>query len=443
MDRFFDQTDTGFFYGFEYPDDRPRQGVYVTGIGLTYDAFGAITGGTVTEIRSATWSSVGGEINWVYKTYTDVNLTVAELSAFDPIWYDTNNFTALSGISDTIALTLDGASFQGSETADIVSGTGFAWNGNGGDDVFNGGGTVQLINGGDGDDRLSSKNGDDQIFGDAGNDTISGGNGSDTLRGGEGDDVINGGNNRDFIQGNEGNDDIRGGNGDDDINGNDGDDVIRGQSGNDKIYGDTGLYDGTGNDRLYGGSGDDELFGGAGDDRLYGGRDNDLLQGGAGDDLLNGGGGNDTLIGFEGNDRMSGGSGDDVLVSGSGNQIMNGGSGDDLLQAAVGSDTLKGGTGADVFEFTTEAYESVTDMLVTDFNVGEDKFAIVGAGFDMTAQDQFDQFLAYATQMGNNVVFDASAETYETFRITLRHVELDTLTVENFVATEGILDVTF
>lgn len=441
MDQFFNATETGFFYGFEYPDDRPPQGVYVTGVGLTYDASGAIIGGVITQIQSATWSSVNGEIVWQYQTYVDVNLTVAELSAFDATWYDRSNFTNLSGINDTITLETNGT-FFGSETADIVDSTGFVFYGYGGDDVLNGGDGQQLGYGGTGNDRMFGGNGDDMLYGEAGDDYLNGGNGSDTLRGGDGNDEIRGGSGVDYIQGNDGNDDIRAGSGDDSVTGGDGADVIRGQGGNDRLLGDWSFGDDTGDDRIYGGSGEDDIQGGGGNDRLFGGNDNDQIQGGAGDDLMNGGNGDDLIIGFDGNDRMNGGAGNDQLVSGTGNQRMNGGTGDDLLQAAVGRDILTGGDGADVFEFTSEYLEGPTEMLVRDFNVAEDSLGIL-MGADFTAQEQFDQFILNATQVGNHVVFDVSQEADTTFTIELRNVDLDDLTVDNFIETEGFFAVTF
>lgn len=441
MYQFLNATETGFFYAFEYPDDRPPQGVYVTGLGLTYDASGVISGGVITQIQSATWSSINGEIIWQYQTYVDVNLTVAELNAFDATWYDTSNFTNLSGINETIQLVTSG-SFFGSDTADIVDSTGFVFYGYGGNDVLTGGAGQQLGYGGVGDDRMLGGEGDDMLYGEADNDYLNGGNGSDTLRGGDGNDEILGGKGADFIQGNDGDDNIRAGSGDDSVTGGDGNDVIRGQGGNDVLFGDWSFGEDTGDDLIYGGSGDDEIQGGGGNDRLYGGNDNDLIQGGAGDDRMSGGNGDDVIIGFDGNDRMWGGAGNDRLVSGVGDQRMNGGSGDDLLQAAVGRDILSGGTGADVFEFTSEYLEGPTDMLVRDFNLAEDRLGIL-MGADFTAQEQYDQFMAYATQVGNHVVFDVSAEAGTDFTIELRNVELELLTVDNFIDTEGFEAFTF
>lgn len=410
-------------------------------MGLTYDANGVISDGLITEIQSATWSSINGEITWQYQTYTDVNLTVTELSAFDAGWYDRDNFTNLSGINDTIALETNGF-FFGSETADVVSGEAPIFYGYGGDDLFTGGEANQLGYGGAGDDRMFGGNGDDMLYGEAGNDYLDGGNGSDTLRGGEGDDEIRGGSGIDYIQGNDGNDDIRAGSGDDSVTGGDGADIIRGQGGNDRLLGDWSFGDDTGDDIIYGGNGDDEIEGGGGNDRLYGGNDNDRIQGGAGDDRMAGGNGDDLIIGFDGEDRMWGGAGNDQLVSGTGNQRMSGGAGDDLLQAAVGRDILTGGDGADVFEFTSEYLEGPTEMLVRDFNVAEDSLGIL-MGVDFTAQEQFDQFVMYATQVGNHTVFDVFAEANTTFTIELRNVVLDDLTVDNFIDTEGFFAVTF
>ncbi len=478
MDQYFDITDTGLFYGIEYPDDRPRQGVYVTGTDLVWDPFGGLMSGTITQIRSETWSSVNGEIVWQYQTYVDVNLSVAELNAFTPNWFDREDFTALSGINDTIKLVTT-TSFDGTETADVVESSGFSFKGRGGDDVFLGTGTgVQIVEGGAGNDTLTASNGESYVYGGTGDDIITSRAGSNTLRGEDGNDTIQGGRDFDAIQGGAGADDIRAGAGDDFVTGGDGDDVIRGQGGNDRLYGDSTFGPETGNDTVYGGAGDDLISGGGGNDRLYGGADNDVingdtgedilnggggddvlnggqdndrltgsggndqLDGGAGDDILSGGAGDDLLIAFDGNDRLNGGTGNDQLVTGFGDQRLNGGAGADLLQAAAGRDILTGGADADRFEFTTESVGGPTDMLVRDFNLAEDSLAIVQA--DMrSAAEQFDFFIANATQMGSRSVLDLTEDGGDMYKITLRNVDLADLTVAHFHETDGYAAMTF
>ena len=92
---------------------------------------------------------------------------------------------------------------------------------------------------------------------------------------------------------------------------------------------------------------------------------------------------------------------------------------------------LIGGSGADQFEFTTEYVPESTIATIRDFNVAEDMFAFQLFG-ETDAQGQQDFFMGYASLVGNDVVFDASADASAMFTITLEYVDLADMTVDNF-----------
>lgn len=157
-----------------------------------------------------------------------------------------------------------------------------------------------------------------------------------------------------------------------------------------------------------GSAGADRLFGADGDEAVNGGAGDDLLTGGRGDDILLGGEGADTLGANQGNDTLSGGAGDDVLYGHSGNNLLSGGAGDDRLysgaqasdlQGGEGADYLElvmragadhratGGAGADTFAFVQFDARKLGQVVIADFELGQDRLLIgglevLGAGFD-------------------------------------------------------------
>lgn len=172
----------------------------------------------------------------------------------------------------------------------------------------------------------------------------------------------------DFVFAGAGNDWIKTGDGADTVIAGDGDDTVRSGNGDDTVLG------GAGHDTIYGGRGDDQLFGGEGDDYLHGGHGNDILSGGAG---------NDYIVGIKGHNTISGGAGDDYLSTGDHTSTVDGGADDDWINVRMkkGADhTLTGGSGADTFEFIQTASSRVSDILITDFTLGEDDFIIEGVG---------------------------------------------------------------
>lgn len=167
-----------------------------------------------------------------------------------------------------------------------------------------------------------------------------------------------------------GNDWVVTGDGDNTVLAGDGDDTVRTGRGDDIVSGDAG------NDTIYGGRGDDQLFGGEGDDYLHGGHGNDLLVGGNGDDYI---------LGIKGHNTISGGAGNDYISTGDHTSTVDGGADNDWINVRMkkGADhILTGGSGEDVFEFIQTAASKVSDIVITDFALGEDHFIIEGV-FDV------------------------------------------------------------
>lgn len=162
-----------------------------------------------------------------------------------------------------------------------------------------------------GNDMLTGTSFDDYLMGLDGHDVLAGGAGADTLMGGEGNDhlygqsnsggvdgadSLSGGNGSDYLQGNAGNDTLDGGAGSDRLNGGGGNDLIMGGAGNDAANGNLG------DDTIQGGDGMDALRGGQGNDSISGGADNDVINGDLGDDTINGDAGDNVLTGGAGHD---------------------------------------------------------------------------------------------------------------------------------------------
>ena len=386
-DPFLDMTDTGFRRG-TFAEDGTFLGITVTGVGLTYgEHFGEIRplSGDVSRIV-LTRIDYTGEL----RTYTlsEMPVTdVAELYALYSYWDEDIGFFG-------VVLNLDGEKV----TYDDVGESGLVLNSLAGYSPDN---WVDLRGG---DDFVQSKEGDDRVNGGNGNDTLIGGDGNDDLRGQNGNDVLRGDDGNDMLRGGSGMDTLLGGLGDDTLNGGSGDDVLSGEDGNDK---------------LNGGSGNDEMSGDAGNDRLNGGNGDDIMIGGLGNDRMNGGNGNDVMLGDDGDDRMSGGTGTDFLI------------------AAGGADRMTGGADADTFAFVDAGVTGSADVF--DFNTAED-FLAVQYQEDTTAAEQFALFLANAQQVGSHVIWSNSTADYEA---KIRNLDLDDLTMANFIDVDGTLVSTF
>lgn len=208
-----------------------------------------------------------------------------------------------------------------------------------------------------------------------------------------------------------------------------GNDIVHGGSGNDRIEGNGG------HDRLFGGADDDAIYGGAGRDRVYGGNGDDLIDGGDGADQLRGGRGNDTLYGAAGNDRIFGNKGNNELYGGDGNDFLSSGDQTSVLDGGADNDTLvlrakkggdhvaTGGSGADSFEFVQLGKRGVSEMTITDFELGTDAFSLDGVdgalylsfiGEAAVTSSGDDTLLTLTT--GDTILFEGITETeFETF----------------------------
>ena len=297
---------------------------------------------------------------------------------------------------------------------DATSGTAFApenagndeLRGFGGDDLFYGGGGNDYIFGGEGSDTsayvdaaaaisvdLSATHEDangtyaeaedgfgttdklysiENIIGSDFDDTIVGDDGDNTLIGRDGANLVDGGGGNDSLYGGSGDETISGGAGDDYVEVTGGANVLDGGDGTDVLdlsrYTDGVTFDGTGetftdasgltsevaNFEFITGTGYDDVITGAGSEDLE-------IHGGAGDDVVTGGSGNDLLFGEAGND------------------VLFGGAGDDTLYATAGADTLAGGEGADTFVIAS------ADAVITDFDAEEDTLMIDASAFGIDA----------------------------------------------------------
>lgn len=230
----------------------------------------------------------------------------------------------------------------------------------------------------------------EEVVGSIWNDTISGAAGAETLLGGAGADSLVGGDGADSLNGGTSGDRLFGGSGADTLVGDSGDDTLKGEDDNDQLF--TGL----GDDRAEGGDGDDFVRTSNGNDSMFGAAGADTLGAGAGADLLLGEAGADILLGSNGNDRLSGGDDGDRLI---------GGNGRDTIYGDAGDDTITGDAQDDRFGF---AIGGGTDT-ITDFAPGAVANEVIFiAGFG-AAIDTFAEALAFATQLGANVVFDFGA----------------------------------
>ena len=227
----------------------------ITGVGLTYDSSGALSGGTVTgvEVTSPNGHFVlagahtdGSILGQAYHT-NDANLSISSLLSGDDV------------------ITVRSTTLPATDTS--FTGMGF-----GGNDLLVGGGSLSTLFGGDGNDTVQA--------GSAASSYLRGDSGDDSLSGGAGFDDINGNMGNDTAHGNAGDDWVVGGKDNDMLFGDAGSDIVWGNLGNDTLDG------GDGNDQVRGGQGDDSVSGGAGDDYVSGDRGNDTITGGPGADLF-------------------------------------------------------------------------------------------------------------------------------------------------------------
>ena len=152
------------------------------------------------------------------------------------------------------------------------------------------------------------------------------------------------------------------------------------------------------------------------------------LFGAGGDDLLYGGIGNANLYGGSGNDRMYGGDDGDLIYTGSGNDTALGGAGrDTFMVGGEGSNILIGGADSDAFYFANAG--DAGDSVIKDFDPFDDLIVIQYVE-RTNAQEQYDNFMNGALQMGQHVIWTSADGTLV---ITLNNVELTDFSVDGFV----------
>ena len=241
--------------------------------------------------------------------------------------------------------------------------TGWALEGDRGDDIIQGWAMSDWLKGSDVNDSLTGLGGRDKLEGGLGKDTLYGGDDEDLLDGGNGDDRLNGGAGDDKLVGGLGNDGyhldsqsndtieeaVNGGI--DSVSVNMAEYTLRANLENATAHASINYTV-----RLTGNELANTLTGSLGADNLKGGAAGEVLNGGGGKDWMYGGTGNDSLYGGDGNDTAHGGDGND--------QICGDG----------GADLLYGAAGADRFVFASATESTVTSYdRVMDFVRGTDK----------------------------------------------------------------------
>ncbi len=223
-------------------------------------------------------------------------------------------------------------------------------------------------------------------------------------------------------------------NGPEDIYAFDGNDIVDAAGGDDRVWAGTGndtVFGGGGHDRLYGEDGNDELHGGSGRDRLYGDDGDDELFGDGGRDILVAGRGNDTVYGGDGADKIYGNKGNNELYGEAGNDYISTGDQTSLADGGAGRDTivvrmkkggdhvLTGGTDEDTFEIIQAGSVAISDVTITDFELGIDSFSVegvddlvylslIGGGATTSTGGGADTLLTLTT--GDTVTFEGISE---------------------------------
>jgi Ca2+-binding RTX toxin-like protein len=273
-----------------------------------------------------------------------------------------------TGNSTDAVISFSFKAYLGTESNDLLSGSGWL-SGGAGNDSLKGGAESDMLSGGDGNDILVGGAGADHLNGGAGFDIAAYENTTSGVSVNLTDGTELSGDRLVSIEG------LSGSSYGDQLLGDSADNMLLGNGGNDLLDG------GDGADVLHGGEGDDTLVGGNGDDRLIAGIGNNILRGGAGADTLDGTGGwgvadyhtaqtavtvnldgsgnsgdeaaGDTFVnvnGLQGSvfaDTLNGNANANWILADSGNDTVNGGAGDDTVYGGEGDDRLVGGTGAD------------------------------------------------------------------------------------------------
>ena len=127
-----------------------------------------------------------------------------------------------------------------------------------------------------------------------------------------------------------------------------------------------------------------------------------------------GGRDDDRLYGEDGHDRLHGESGNDYISGANGNDSIDGGRGNDFMF---------GGNGRDIFQFTADSDDYFGRDTVRDFTANVDRMDLRDLGLT------YDQVMAQATQVGENVVLNFRS----TGHITMLNVDLAALDQADFI----------
>ena len=287
----------------------------IVGTGLTFDAGGLLTSGTMTSL-ALLGGSPGSEVEEF--RFSGFSYNVAAGFAATPV-------TPLFG---SVGFNIDAHAATGTKGQVSLLGGDYA-------DTIVGSAVIDVIGAKDGADSISTGLGNDAVLAGAGNDTVRGGGGADGIFGDLGNDSIWGDGENDVLSGGGGNDRLDGGGGGDGLVGEDGSDTLTGGAGKDTLVGganiDTAVYSEktlkvevtlTGNTvaivKVSGVAEDtintiENLIGGSAGDKFIGDGLANLFDGRNGNDTLSGAGGNDTLVGGWGKDSLTGGANNDVF----------------------------------------------------------------------------------------------------------------------------------
>ncbi len=132
----------------------------------------------------------------------------------------------------------------------------------------------------------------------------------------------------------------------------------------------------------------------------------------AGDDIAYGGAKADNIYGMKGHNQLHGGTGDDLIHSGRNTSELFGDNGNDHLIAELGKGadhTLTGGSGTDTFELSNISGAKMSNVMITDFTIGEDMIVIGDIAF--STPENFDSFTVTANNNGDAVILIGDDDT--------------------------------
>jgi Ca2+-binding RTX toxin-like protein len=211
------------------------------------------------------------------------------------------------------------------------------------------------------------------------------------------------------------------------------------------------LYGASFNDTINGNATANTMYAQGGDDVINGGSGNEQMFGGYGNDTLNGGGGNDSLYGDGGDNLLDGGDGNDRLYhtnDAAGKDTMLGAAGDDIfIYSATSGQEAQAGGGAGRDTYTPSGYNVLpTNLNVIDFTAGAngDLIDVMSQlssltkyrdGNPFSAANGYLRVLQDGADTRIQIDRDGSAGNQYGFTsvLTLKNINADTLTADNFI----------